>query len=284
MTAKIYAVVNRKGGVAKTTTAVSLAHGLAIKLQEAGSGSVLLVDLDPQGNVATSLGLATNGLCISDILLGDVAIEDSILSADRTANNGPSRPNLYVIPATDRLAETKVEMIAAAAVAGVVRQMTRRKGSKADVPVSEALEYRLANATKAFTYIIIDCPPTLDLLQESVYRFAQGAIVPVKVDFLGAAGAAQHTQGILDAQADGIDIKVEMVVPTFVRERQLLARQMLGTLRKTYGAKRVSDPVPTSVKIEEAPATGGLTIFEYAPDSAPGQAYWNLVERIYDHA
>lgn len=283
MTAKIYAIVNRKGGVSKTTTAVSLAHGLAMKLQEAGKGSVLLLDLDPQGNVAPSLGLATNGRCISDVLLGELSLEDAILSADRSQSDGPSRPNLYVIPATDKLAEAKVEMIAAAAVAGVVRQMTRRKSGDDDVPVSEVLEKRFANATKVFNYIIIDCPPTLDLLQESVYRFAQAAIVPVKVDFLGATGAAQHTQGILDAQAEGIDIKVAMVVPTFVRERQRLARQMLATLRKTYGNKRVSDPIPTSVKVEEAPASGGRTIFEYAPDSAPAKAYWNLVERIYDN-
>ncbi|MCO5193087.1 MAG: ParA family protein [Anaerolineae bacterium] len=174
------------------------------------------------------------------------------------------RSNLYVIPATDRLAQTKVEMIASAAVDQVVRQMTRRKGAD-NVPVSEILEHRLADAKQAFTFIIIDCPPTLDLLQDSVYDFAHAAIVPVKVDYLGAAGAAQHTQGILEAQADGIDIKVEMIVPTFVRSRQRLARQMLQTLKDTYGAKRVSEPVPTSVKVEEAPASGGRTIFEYAP-------------------
>jgi chromosome partitioning protein len=171
-------------------------------------------------------------------------------------------------------------MIASAAVDQVVRQMTRRKGAD-NVPVSEVLEYRLADAREVFTFIIIDCPPTLDLLQDSVYGFAHAAIVPVKVDYLGAAGAAQHTQGILEAQADGIDIKVEMIVPTFVRPRQRLARQMLQTLKETYGAKRVSEPVPTSVKVEEAPASGGQTIFEYAPDSKPATAYWDLVERVY---
>ncbi len=283
MTAKVYAVVNRKGGVAKSTTAISLAHGLAKKLEKGAGGSVLLVDLDPQGNVATSLGIQTNGVCISDVLLGERLLEDTIVHADRSSSGGPSRPNLYILPATDRLADTKVEMIASAAVAGVVRQMTRRKES-GDVPVAEILEQRLQNALQVFAYIILDCPPTLDLLQESVYRFAHSAIVPVKVDFLGAAGAAQHTQGILDAQADGIDIRVEMVVPTFVRARQVLARQMLETLRNTYGARRVSDPIPTSVKVEEAPAAGGQTIFEYAPGSKPADAYWNLVERIYANA
>lgn len=282
MTAKIYAVVNRKGGVAKTTTSVSLAHGLALKLQETGDGAVLLIDLDPQGNVATSLGVDTQGKCISDLLLGNRALEDSIISADRSQSGGPARPNLYIIPATDRLAQTKVEMIASAAVNQVVRQMTRRKGSD-DVPVAEVLEQRLADASQVFSYIIIDCPPTLDLLQDSVYRFAHAAIVPVKVDYLGAAGAAQHTQGILEAQADGIDIKIVMIVPTFVRSRQLLARQMLKTLKETYGEKRVSAPVPTSVKVEEAPAASGQTIFEYAPDSKPAEAYWNLVERIYNN-
>ncbi len=110
------------------------------------------------------------------------------------------------------------------------------------MPVSEILEHRLADAKQAFTFIIIDCPPTLDLLQDSVYDFAHAAIVPVKFDYLpGAAGAAQHTQGILEAQADGIDIKVEMIVP-----RRLCAHvkdwrgRCCGTLKDTYSAKRVS--------------------------------------------
>lgn len=280
MTAKVLAVVNRKGGVAKTTTAVTLAHGLAMKISEAGkTGSVLIIDLDPQGNSAMSLGIDPQGICISDLLTGQSDLQDVVLSTDRSEEGGPERPNLYLIPSSDRLADVKVELVANAAVAGVMRQMTRRRGD--DVGLDEILGARLQRALDVFEYIILDCPPTLDLLQEAVYRFADGAIVPVKVDYLGAAGAARHTQGILEAQADGIDIRVEVVVPTFVRPRQVLARQMLATLRETYGAQRVSEPIPASVRVEEAPAAGGLTIFEYAPDSKPAEAYWQLVEKVY---
>lgn len=279
--AEIFAVVNRKGGVGKTTTAVTLAHGLALKLQQQEeNGNVLVIDLDPQGNCAMSLGIDGNGICVSQLLMGERDLQDSILSADLSAHGGPHRPNLYLIPATDQLADAKAELVANAAVQGVMQQLSRRRGNQA-VGISQILDAQLGDAKEVFDYIILDCPPTLDLLQEAVYRFADSAIVPVKVDFLGAAGAAQHTQGILDAQADGIDIRIKMVVPTFVRERQRLAKQMLKTLHDTYGKNRVSDPIPTSVKIEESPAAGGLTIFEYAPDSKPGQAYWQLVERIY---
>jgi chromosome partitioning protein len=280
MGAKIFAVVNRKGGVAKTTTAVTLAHGLALKImQDGGEGSVLLIDLDPQGNVAFSLGVEPGEICISQLLTGDAELQEVVISANRVEEGGPERPNLYLIPASDRLAEVKVELVANAAVAGVMQQMTRKKNKQ--VGLDEILQERLKHAVEVFDYIILDCPPTLDLLQEAVYRFAQAAIVPVKVDYLGAAGAAKHTQGILDAQAEGIDIRVAVVVPTFVKARQVLARQMLETLIKTYGARRVSEPIPTSVDIEEAPASGGLTIFEYAPQSKPAEAYWNLVEKIY---
>ena len=279
--AEIYAVVNRKGGVGKTTTAVTLAHGLSLKLREEGEeGHVLIIDLDPQGNCAMSLGIDPRDICVSQLLMGERDLQDSILSADLSARGGPARPNLYLIPATDQLADAKAELVANAAVQGVMQQLSRRRGQQA-VGISDILEAQLADAKQVFSYIILDCPPTLDLLQEAVYRFADAAIVPVKVDYLGAAGAAQHTQGILDAQADGIDISIKMVVPTFVRERQILARQMLQTLQETYGKNRVALPIPTSVKVEEAPAAGGLTVFEYAPDSKPAQAYWHLVERIY---
>ena len=156
------------------------------------------------------------------------------------------------IPATDRLAQTKVEMIASAAVDQVVRQMTRRKGRQR--AGFQKFWAPAGGCKQAFTFIIIDCPPTLDLLQDSVYDFAHAAIVPVRLTIWRVLLALRNIhRGILEAQADGIDIKVEMIVPTFVRSRQRLARQMLQTLKDTYGAKRVSEPVPTSVKVEEAP-------------------------------
>jgi chromosome partitioning protein len=274
MPAKVYAVVNRKGGVGKTTTAVTLAHGLAKKI-EAEKGTVLLVDLDPQGNCATSLGIKSNGADISHLLTGRLSIEQCVMSANRAKDGGPSRPNLFVIPSSDRLLEAKAELLMAA--------VNSQIGYGQQVPIDQILNARLGKAAAVFTYIIIDCPPSLDILGKAVYNFAKGAIVPVKVDYLGAAGTVQHTDNIVEAQEAGIDIKITAIVPTFVRPRELLARKILESLVRRYG-RRVSAPIPQSVCVEQAPAvnTGALTLYEYAPDSEATAAYQKLVEMVHN--
>jgi chromosome partitioning protein len=276
--AKIFAVVNRKGGVGKTTTAVTLAHGLALMTE--GRGHVLLVDLDPQGNVATSLGLSINGHDIAGVLTGQVPVEGAILSADRADAGGPSRPNLWVLPASDTLADAKLTLVTNAALSSVLDQFGGRKVKA--VPTNQLLQTHLAKAVGTFDYIVLDCPPSLDMLGTAVYHFADEAIVPVKVDYLGVGGTARHTQDIIKAQAKGIDIRVGVIVPTFVRAREVLARQMMQALIDSYGKSRVAVPIPQSVVIEQAPAAGGLTLFEYAADSIPSKAYWRLVEKVYD--
>jgi chromosome partitioning protein len=276
--AKIYAVVNRKGGVGKTTTAVTLGHGLARLIE--GRGHVLIVDLDPQGNVATSLGLATNGKDMAGVLTGEVPVEEAILHADRGQANGPTRPNLWVLPASDALADAKLSLVTNAALSSVLDQFGGRTAPV--VPTNQLLQTYLAKAVATFDYVILDCPPSLDMLGTAVYHFADEAIVPVKVDYLGVGGTARHTQDIIQAQARGIDIRVGVIVPTFVRAREILARQMLHALIESYGRSRVAVPIPQSVVIEQAPAAGGLTIFEYAADSVPAKAYWRLVEKVYN--
>ncbi len=276
--ARIYAVVNRKGGVGKTTTAVTLGHGLARMIE--GRGHVLIVDLDPQGNVTTSLGLATNGKDMAGVLTGEVPVEEAILQADRSQANGPSRPNLWVLPASDALADAKLSLVTNAALSSVLDQFGGRTAPV--VPTNQLLQNYLAKAVATFDYVILDCPPSLDMLGTAVYHFADEAIVPVKVDYLGVGGTARHTQDIIQAQARGIDIRVGVIVPTFVRAREILARQMLQALIESYGRSRVAVPIPQSVVIEQAPAAGGLTIFEYAADSVPAKAYWRLVEKVYN--
>jgi chromosome partitioning protein len=275
--AKIFAVVNRKGGVGKTTTAVTLAQGLAMKLQ--GKGHVLIIDLDPQGNVATSLGLSVNGADIANVLTGDLPVEQAILPADRGSAGGPTRPNLWVLPASDALADAKLTLVANAALSSVLDQFGGR--AMQAVPTDQLLRTHLAKAVATFDYIILDCPPSLDMLGTAIYHFADEAIVPVKVDYLGVGGAARHTQNIIAAQAQGINIRVGVIVPTFVRAREVLARQMMRALIDSYGKSRVAVPIPQSVVIEQAPASGGLTLFEYAPDSVPAKAYWRLVEKVH---
>lgn len=276
--ARIYAVVNRKGGVGKTTTAVTLGHGLARMIE--GRGHVLIVDLDPQGNVATSLGLASNGKDMAGVLTGEVPVEEAILHADRGVSNGPTRPNLWVLPASDALADAKLSLVTNAALSSVLDQFGGQAAPV--VPTNQLLQTYLAKAVATFDYVILDCPPSLDMLGTAVYHFADEAIVPVKVDYLGVGGTARHTQDIIQAQARGIEIRVGVIVPTFVRAREILARQMLQALIESYGRSRVAVPIPQSVAVEQAPAAGGLTIFEYAADSVPAKAYWRLVEKVYN--
>jgi chromosome partitioning protein len=288
MTAKIFTVENRKGGVGKTTTAVTLAVGLARRCHENGGGNVLLIDLDPQGDAARGLGLEPKGRCVSNVLTGSGGLTElkaNIMPADRKATGGPSRPNLYVLPASDALANAKTKIIsqiaadaAANAVAAIFGQQKPTTSNEDDIVM--LLERKLAIARQAFKYIILDCPPTLDVLQQSVHHFADAAIVPVKVDYHGTSATARHTQNILDDQAEGIEITIKAIVPTFYYPRHNLTQAMMDDLAGRYGRKVIMTPIPNTVRVAEAPAVNGLTIFEYEPGHPAAEAYWDLVDYI----
>lgn len=283
---QIYAVANQKGGVAKTTTACNLAHGLSQKLMNRRgepTGSVLLVDIDPQGNVADFFGLRhlvyepdrnPDGPCISKLLTGKTSLRDSVLAADRS-DDGLPRPNLFIIPASLELEYAAEELL-------LNDFMGQRRGSRKVVGLNDIFSHYLGEAKNVFDYIIIDCPPKLDTLKVPIYRFAEQIIVPVKTDHISVVGAVQHTQDIAELRRAGeISAQVAYIVPTMHDRRQVLARQMLASLQDTYGDSRVVDPIPNSVRVKESPAAGGRSIFEYDPRSVPAQAYQNLVEVIY---
>ena len=267
--------------MAKTTTAVTLAYGLAKRLKEQGGGRVLLVDLDPQGDSARALGLHPGDRCLSYVLTGEGTLRENIMSADRSFEGGPSRPNLFVLPASDKLRSAKETLLSQLTVNMVMAQIRGRKSDNGVIPMVDILNERLGPAKQVFDYIILDCPPTLDMLQEAVHNFADAAIVPVKADFHSTSAVGRHTRNILDDQAGGIKISIKAVVPTFVDKRLRLTRSMLDQLRRTYG-NLVSEPVPNTVRVAEAPASGGLTVMEYAPESPASTAYWSLVDLVYE--
>jgi chromosome partitioning protein len=282
MTAKVFTVENRKGGVGKTTTAITLSVGLARRARENGGGNVLIVDMDPQGDAARGLGLDPAGRCVSKVLLSDGSVDvlrANVMSADRSKNGGPSRPNLYVLPASDKLSEAKEDILTEFALVAARSIRSRRSG--ADRHLVDILDEKLGLAKQAFSYIVIDCPPTLDLLQQAVHQYADYAIVPVKVDFHGASATGRHTSNILQDQADGIDIKIAAIVPTFVNAQHNLTKSMMQELSRVYGKQVLTKAIPNTVKVAEAPASGGLTILEYMPDSLAAIAYQDLVDRIY---
>jgi chromosome partitioning protein len=268
--ARIYAVMNRKGGVGKTTTAATLAHGLALKMQ--GQGHVLAIDLDPQGSLGKSLGIRANGADLAHVLTGEKRPQDCIVPS--------GRKGLFVMPTSDALADARFDLMFDDVEASI-RQAMRRRG-RTQPKLDRILSERLAVAAQAFDFIIIDCPPSLDVLANAVFDFADSAIVPVKPDYLGTWGTSQHTDNIVQAQRDGIDISISWLVPTFYRPREVLARQMMQSLIRTYGKNRVATPIPQAVALEQAPADGGKTIFEFDPKSLAGRAYWQLVERVYN--
>lgn len=282
MPAKVFTVENRKGGVGKTTTAITVAVGLAQRLRENGGGNVLVIDMDPQGDAARGLGLESQDRCVSKVLLSDGTLEvmrENIMVADRSKEGGPIRSNLFVMPATDKLSEAKEDILTEFALLAARTMRTRRTGNERHLV--DILDEKLGLAKRAFAYIILDCPPTLDMFQQAVHQYADYAIVPVKVDFHGASATGRHTNDILADQAEGINIKIAAIVPTFVNAQHNLTKSMMEKLIKVYGKQVVSTPVPNTVRVAEAPASGGLTILEYMPASSAAQAYWDLVDRIY---
>jgi chromosome partitioning protein len=298
-TARILAVINRKGGVGKTTTAVSLAHGLSLKLirrvkardlgrvPHAGqlfrhggryyysAGHVLLIDFDAQGHCARALGVDPGQSDVGELLLGRQNLSQAVLAADR-ASDGYPRPNLWILPSSDKLETAKESLYSQSleyAIAGY--------SSKVQWLLA-LLQRRFDLARERFAYIILDNAPGLDLLAQAVYQFADAAIVPVKPDYLSMAGTGQNLNYIRDMQERGASTMVHSIVPTFCMERQRLDREMMASLHEKYG-QLVSDPVPRSQIVAEAPAYQ-VTVFEIDPHqrNPATVAYQSLVNRVYD--
>jgi chromosome partitioning protein len=272
----VLSVVNQKGGVGKTTTAIHLAHGLSLKLKENGGGRVLLVDMDPQGSCATALGINTGGRCISYLLTGTQSLKESIIPDTGKEKGGTGRNGLFLIPSTDRLVEATEELL--------IRDFQSHRRRRETASIDEILTHRMGNLKQAFDFIVIDCPPSLGSLTEAVYDFSDKAIVPVRTAMLDATGAAQHTQMINELQQSGLEVAVSLILPTFYDSRQILAKKVLRELATKYGRSRIAYPIPQSVLVQQAQAASGQTLFEYdlASDKEPTVAYMKLVEQVYN--
>lgn len=269
---KIVAFANSKGGVGKSTSAVNVAYLLARWLVESGrkDGRVLLLDLDPQGHAARSLGLANErDVCISDFLLGRAKFKDSVLWADRSAEELP-RPNLYVMPSTQRLRGAGLKLMGADIGA-------RAAGEPGEL--DDILTKRLGAYAPHFAYVILDCPPNLDVFRNAVYNFADTVVAPVKMDDLSVDGLVQHTVDIDRARQTGARADLTHILPTMFRARQTIDQFALEAVRGKFG-KKVADPIPELVAVKEAPAAGGRTLVEYAPDSPATTAYARFAVRV----
>ena len=239
------AIFNHKGGTGKTTTTVSLAAGLAAR-----GLRVLLVDTDSQGNVGVSLGVKLEKSLYHVLVMG-VKPEDVVVKV---------RENLDFIGSNETLAAAELYL------AG--RQNRDR-----------ILKDRLAAAANHYDVIILDCSPSLSLLNQNALVFADGILVPVACDFLSLVGVRQVIKTVKNVNSLlHHPVQIYGVLPTFYDSRARICRDAWGTLKEHFG-ERCFQPVRSTTKIKEAPAQG-KTIFEHAPDSPAASDYMGVVERL----
>ncbi len=238
------AIFNHKGGTGKTTTTVSVAAGLAAR-----GLRVLVVDTDSQGNVAHSLGLKPERSLYHVLVMG--------LAPSAAAIN--VRPNLDVIAANETLAAAELYL------AG--RQNRDR-----------VLRDRLAGVTD-YDVVLLDCSPSLSLLNQNALVFADGVLVPVACDFLSLVGMRQVIKTVKSVNTLlHHPVQIWGVLPTFYDSRARICRDAHESLQKHFG-ERCLDPIRQATRVKEAPASA-KTIFEHAPDSNAAQDYARVVERI----
>jgi chromosome partitioning protein len=248
--ARVYAVANQKGGVGKTTTAVNVGACLA----EAGE-RVLLIDLDPQANATSGLGVSMNGTSSLDLLDG---LELSALAR-------PSGfPNLDLVGAKSDLAAAAVDLA------------TRAGGER-------YLADALAASLEPYSFVFLDCPPSFGPLTVNALAAASRAIVPVQAEYYALEGLSQllGTVDLVKARLNP-DLEVAGILVTMADGRTRLAAEVEAELRRHFGDLVFTTTVPRSVRLAEAPSHG-LPAIAYDRRSAGAQAYWKvaleLVER-----
>jgi chromosome partitioning protein len=239
------AVFNHKGGTGKTTTSVSVSAGLAAR-----GARVLLVDTDSQGNVAVSLGVKAERSLYHVLVMG-LRPESAVV---------PVRENLDVIVSNETLAAAELYL------AG--RQNRDR-----------VLRDRLAPLFDAYDVVVLDCSPSLSLLNQNALVTADGVLVPVACDFLSLVGVRQVIKTVKNVNTLlHHPVQIFGVLPTFYDARARICRDAVDTMREHFGDRCLS-PVRSTIKVKEAPAQG-KTIFEYAADSNAAEDYMRVVDRI----
>ena len=246
---KIIALVNQKGGVGKTTTSINLSASLAVLGKK-----VLLIDLDPQGNTTTGVGINKGDIerSIYDVLIGECKISEAMVKT--------KYKNLYVLPATINLAGLDLELV----------EKSRKENN---FNKGEQLK-------DSFDFIIIDCPPSLGLITTNALTAANSVIIPVQCEFFALEGITQLLKTIMLAQKTlNPTLDIEGVLLTMLDSRTNLGFEVVDDIRKFFKEKVYNTIIPRLVRLTEAPSHGE-PIVAYDPKSRGSEAYINLAKEV----
>lgn len=253
---KVIAIANQKGGVGKTTTAINLSSCMA----ETGK-KVLIIDLDPQGNTTSGLGIDKNNVenTVYELMLEECSIKEAIRKVDIDGVE-----NLSIIPANVNLAGAEIELL------GIKDK---------EFILKNAVDY----IADDYDYIFIDCPPSLNMLTVNAMTTADSVLVPIQCEYYALEGISQllHTIDLVHSRLNS-KLKINGVVFTMYDGRTNLSNDVVASVKDNLNTKIYKTIIPRNVRLAEAPSHG-LPINIYDPKSAGAESYRNLAKEIIEN-